>query len=593
MAGSSIKVSKNTVVSVVPEAPTSMRASKASASKAWEALAKKTKKTLSATGTGHATIISVLTGLGTRGMPCTGIKTTGKSSIKAGPTSKRKPQSDAEAVPVKKAKHSSLLSGKVSLSSSKRGRRTVPNLDGSDSEGSLPSRISARIPLADKGKAKAPPAEDESSGGSSEEFQPSDSSEGDTDDEDHEQDDDDEGGDVGLNDAAARLNRKQTRKAAKEKAIKKAIIAGTFDARWPEDKENIPPAELAVRAHRLSTSSMPSLETLTDDEDDGPLVAAAAPPPPPPPPPPPSIPIGSTKFPARNIELVHPAPGRRFLSLRAQPQPVQDVFEPALENLACEIYGVDAFPDRRTRADMKVGALLAALRGMSHHDIETRIWNDPVYTRLFGSLLEPRIPLMRSSVHDIADSVVLDEFDLPNKAADRAREVLRLTAACTLLYPLGSNGKPDRARPFYHPSILSTFHKKFLSGSPNFLEIHSRELGIARSEDDAAPVRVPGPMIAFVAVAVYASLIEWRSGHHVPIEFSRDNFNHTYRQYCKRFEDLRERFGVDVYRQYLSEFYETAMAFGSDDDISIGADDDWDAALIASRFAADEPGPSA
>lgn len=77
-------------------------------------------------------------------------------------------------------------------------------------------------------KAKAPPAEDESSGGSSEEFQPSDSSEGDTDDEDHEQDDDDEGGDVGLNDAAARLNRKQTRKAAKEKAIKKAIIAGTF-----------------------------------------------------------------------------------------------------------------------------------------------------------------------------------------------------------------------------------------------------------------------------------------------------------------------------------------------------------------------------
>lgn len=54
---------------------------------------------------------------------------------------------------------------------------------------------------------------------------------------------------------------------------------------------------------------------------------------------------------------------------------------------------------------------------------------------------------MRSSVHDIADSVVLDEFDLPNKAADRAREVLRLTAACTLLYPLGSNGVRSL---FYH-----------------------------------------------------------------------------------------------------------------------------------------------
>lgn len=124
---------------------------------------------------------------------------------------------------------------------------------------------------------------------------------------------------------------------------------------------------------------------MTNLEDDNePLVASAAPPLPPS-----SVPIGSTKFPLCNIELVLPAPGRHFLSLRAQPQPVQDVFKPALDNLACDIYSVDVFPDRRMRADMKVGALLAALQGMSHHDIETRIWNDPVYTRLFGSLVCP------------------------------------------------------------------------------------------------------------------------------------------------------------------------------------------------------------
>lgn len=82
-------------------------------------------------------------------------------------------------------------------------------------------------------------------------------------------------------------------------------------------------------------------------------------------------------------------------------------------------------------------------------------------------------------------------------------------------------------------------------------------------------------MIAFVAVTVspsssyilqhvliifckvYAALIEWKTGHHVPMEFSRDNFNHTYRQYLKRFDDLRERFGPEVYDQYLMEYYET------------------------------------
>lgn len=66
--------------------------------------------------------------------------------------------------------------------------------------------------------------------------------------------------------------------------------------------------------------------------------------------------------------------------------------------------------------------------------------------------LEPRIPLLRSSVHDIADSAVLDEFNLPNKAADRAKEVFRLNAACNLVYPVGANGVCFS--PFSNNSVL-------------------------------------------------------------------------------------------------------------------------------------------
>lgn len=94
---------------------------------------------------------------------------------------------------------------------------------------------------------------------------------------------------------------------------------------------------------------------------------------------------------SRNIDFVMPAPGRRFLSLRAQPLPIQEVFERALDYLAVAIYTDDAFPDRRTRADMKLGALLRALRDLNatHHDIETRIWNDDNYMRTFTSLVCP------------------------------------------------------------------------------------------------------------------------------------------------------------------------------------------------------------
>ncbi|EIM83123.1 uncharacterized protein STEHIDRAFT_160726 [Stereum hirsutum FP-91666 SS1] len=273
MAGSSIKVSKTNAITTDLEAPASVRASKATASKVWESLAKKAKKTLTV-----------------------GNKATKKSSTKAAPGSKRKPQSDEEDVPTKKAKCTSIFS-KASLASLKRGRRTVPNLTNSESESDLPSRVSTCTPLTKKGKAKALP-EDDSSAGSSDEFEPSDESDEDEDDEDHDKDDDNKGGEVVLDDAAARLNRKQSRKAAKEKAIKKAIIAGTFDVRWPEDKENIPPAESAVRSHCLSTTSMLSIEVVTNLEDDNePLVASAAPPLPLPPLPPSSVPIGSTKFP--------------------------------------------------------------------------------------------------------------------------------------------------------------------------------------------------------------------------------------------------------------------------------------------------------
>lgn len=38
--------------------------------------------------------------------------------------------------------------------------------------------------------------------------------------------------------------------------------------------------------------------------------------------------------------------------------------------------------------------------------------------------------------------------------------------------------------------------------TPNFFERHARKLGIARSEDDPTPVRIPAPTVAFVATAV-------------------------------------------------------------------------------------------
>lgn len=178
------------------------------------------------------------------------------------------------------------------------------------------------------------------------------------------------------------------------------------DARWPEDKENIHPASLA-RSRRLSTSSMPvrpvmfplstfvlnmfqALQDIDTDDEDVPKAAASATPPGAPPPPVPTsvIPASSTTIPTRNIELVHPAPGRRFLSLRAQPQPVQEVFDPALDKLSTKIYTADAFPDRRTRADMKLAALQGALRDMheTHNDIECRVTSDPVYRGLLASL---------------------------------------------------------------------------------------------------------------------------------------------------------------------------------------------------------------
>lgn len=52
--------------------------------------------------------------------------------------------------------------------------------------------------------------------------------------------------------------------------------------------------------------------------------------------------------------------------------------------------------------------------------------------------------------------------------------------------------------------------------------------------------------------------MDWKTGHHVPVDFSRDNFNHPYRQYLKRLENLRETFGADVYHKYLADFYDAA-----------------------------------
>lgn len=98
---------------------------------------------------------------------------------------------------------------------------------------------------------------------------------------------------------------------------------------------------------------------------------------------------GPSAVSARNIEFVLPAPGRRFLSLRVQPLPIQEVFDLSLVYLALKIYTDDAFPDRRTRADMKFSSIISALRdlGETYQDIESRIWKDDQYMRTFTSLV--------------------------------------------------------------------------------------------------------------------------------------------------------------------------------------------------------------
>lgn len=52
---------------------------------------------------------------------------------------------------------------------------------------------------------------------------------------------------------------------------------------------------------------------------------------------------------------------------------------------------------------------------------------------------EQRIPTMRTVLKEISDHIVLDVYQLPVKAVDRASAVTDLTSKFKLIYPIGNN----------------------------------------------------------------------------------------------------------------------------------------------------------
>lgn len=107
----------------------------------------------------------------------------------------------------------------------------------------------------------------------------------------------------------------------------------------------------------------------------------------------------------RDIDIQPAKPGRRVISLRAQPQPLQDLFHPALDNLSGRLFGLEPLPDRRTRADMKLTSIMEAIQDNEprYRDIEERIWADEGYAKLYVTLVSTNIIRDRSKPHDGTD----------------------------------------------------------------------------------------------------------------------------------------------------------------------------------------------
>lgn len=268
------------------------------------------------------------------------------------------------------------------------------------------------------------------------------------------------------------------------------------------------------------------------------------------------------------------APGGTRVMLTLQRPLIRTVIQDAIEDLRASLTFNNAFPDSivaisfiqhslNSAAEKHCPAASSILRRLSH---------DERYVSKITPVLRARISLIRSDVKERCNSIILGEF-LSMPLLDIVRSVEWQCSGYHYMYPKASKGVGSStlvmgSKPYRNNRIILAIRNLYFTGGGTSFAVQFDHLfPISPGDDEATAREVPISMVALVATALYASIIEWRTGSQQVTEFSANTYFDVYQGHINTLRLIRDKRG-NAFHRMMADIYSQASSSAAGDGAS-------------------------
>lgn len=249
---------------------------------------------------------------------------------------------------------------------------------------------------------------------------------------------------------------------------------------------------------------------------------------------------------------------------------VRSIIQDAIENLWAALLFNNAFPDVCLALSLIKDCLFTAadLHKPAATDILERLKRDGDYLLKITPLPRARICLIRSEVKERCNVITMGAFlafGLPSDITGYVRDQLS-----NYKYTFPGAGMPGnlpvrRSQPYRNAHIITIIRDMyFTGGAASFARCFQYLFPTYESSQAETSYKVPVPMVALVATALYATLHEWRTGEQQIVEFSANAYLDVYLGHVNTLKHIRENREGAFHLMMADIYTQASMAIGND-----------------------------
>ncbi|KAG2153428.1 uncharacterized protein EDB93DRAFT_1248702 [Suillus bovinus] len=218
------------------------------------------------------------------------------------------------------------------------------------------------------------------------------------------------------------------------------------------------------------------------------------------------------------------------------------VLQSTIVEVKCHLYFANGYPELVDKNQVALQALIVVAKKRGAHSIKEHLQSDKRYASQLSSLVDARVPILRRELKEDACAHADGYFRLGHTDTGKAavRRLLdKFAYIYTLKFDINNEASPIGKKP-YHGELLIFLIYRQLFHSSKSIAIKFAEHFVEITNNKGQHPKVPIPLLALVATAVYAALLWKLQGSSSKFNFTGNLFSETYNYHVRFLENLKK-----------------------------------------------------